>query len=68
MLIINSAVARIAYLSSDVIISVQPAESVETDFSPHLHNYIGRKDKSLVAACESGIPEVGMLILFSDTV
>lgn len=51
-------VARIAYLSSDVIVSVQPAQSIESEFSPHLRRYAGRKDKSLVAANESGVPEV----------
>jgi hypothetical protein len=51
-------VARIAYLSSDVIVSVQPAQSIESEFSSHLHRYAGRGDKSLVAASESGVPEV----------
>jgi sulfite reductase (NADPH) hemoprotein beta-component len=51
-------VARIAYLSSDVIVSVQPAQAIESEFSLHLHRYAGRKDKSLVATSESGVPEV----------
>lgn len=50
--------ARIAYLSSDVIISVQPAHSIESGFSSHLKRYAGRKDLSLVAGNESGVPEV----------
>ncbi|TGO65748.1 hypothetical protein BCON_0001g00640 [Botryotinia convoluta] len=54
----EEAVARIAYLSSDVIISVQPAHSIESEFSSHLHRYAGRKDLSLVAANESGVPEL----------
>jgi sulfite reductase (NADPH) hemoprotein beta-component len=52
-------VARIAYLSSDVIVSVQAAQSIESEFSSHLKRYAGRKDRSLVAASESGVPEVG---------
>jgi len=51
-------VARIAYLSSDVIVSVQPAQSIESEFSLHLRRYAGRKDKGLVAATENGVPEV----------
>ncbi|TGO15768.1 hypothetical protein BTUL_0036g00600 [Botrytis tulipae] len=54
----EEAVARIAYLSSDVIVSVQPAHSIESEFSSHLHRYAGRKDLSLVAANESGVPEL----------
>jgi hypothetical protein len=41
-----------------VIVSVQPAQATESEFSLHLHRYAGRKDKSLVAASESGVPEV----------
>jgi sulfite reductase (NADPH) hemoprotein beta-component len=51
-------VARIAYLSSDVIISVQAAQAIESEFSSHLRRYAGRKDRSLVAASESGVPDV----------
>lgn len=58
--------ARIAYLSSDVIISVQPAHSIESEFSSHLHRYAGRKDLSLVAANESGVPEVSFPKLLSS--
>ena len=54
--------ARIAYLSSDVIVSVQPAQSIESEFSLHLRRYADRKDKSLVAANESGIPEVKLCL------
>jgi hypothetical protein len=56
--LIQSIVARIAYLSSDVIISVQPAQAVESEFSTHLHRYSGRKDSGLVATSEGGVPEV----------
>lgn len=52
------AVARIAYLSSDVIISVQPAQAVESEFSSHLHRYAKRKDSGLVATSDGGVPEV----------
>lgn len=51
-------VARIAYLSSDVIVSVQAAQSIDSEFSSHLQRYAGRGDRSLVAATESGVPEV----------
>jgi sulfite reductase (NADPH) hemoprotein beta-component len=51
-------VARIAYLASDVIVSVQPAQAIESEFSSHLHRYSGRKDRSLVAATGDGVPEV----------
>jgi hypothetical protein len=51
-------VARIAYLSSDVIVSVQEAQSIESAFSSHLHRYAGRKDRGLVAASLDGVPEV----------
>lgn len=51
------AVARIAYLSSDVIVSVQPAQAIDSQFSSFLHRFAGRGDSSLVAAT-SGIPEV----------
>jgi len=51
-------VARIAYLSSDVIVSVQAAQSIESEFSSHLRRYAGRKDKSLVATANGGVPEV----------
>ncbi len=54
--------ARIAYLSSDVIISVQPAQAVESEFSTHLHRYAGRKDSGLVATSEGGVPEVRFLL------
>jgi hypothetical protein len=52
-------VARIAYLASDVIVSVQPAQAIDSEFSSHLHRYAGRRDRGLVAATEDGVPEVG---------
>ncbi|CZT45497.1 probable sulfite reductase hemoprotein beta-component [Rhynchosporium secalis] len=54
----EEAVARIAYLSSDVIVSVQPAQSIHSEFSSHLHRYAGRKDPNLVATTEGSIPEI----------
>ncbi|KAI9745595.1 MAG: hypothetical protein M1818_001129 [Claussenomyces sp. TS43310] len=54
----QEAVARIAYLASDVIISVQPAQATESEFSAHLHRYAGRKDSSLVATGDGGVPEI----------
>ncbi|KAI4094004.1 MAG: hypothetical protein LQ348_006480 [Seirophora lacunosa] len=43
------AVARIAYLSSDVILSIQPALSTHSDFSKHLHSYSTNRLPGLVA-------------------
>ncbi|CAG8974390.1 hypothetical protein HYALB_00010641 [Hymenoscyphus albidus] len=54
----GEAVARIAYLSSDVIVSVQAAQSIESEFSSHLKRYAGRGDQSLVAATENRVPEI----------
>ncbi|KAH8803276.1 hypothetical protein F5884DRAFT_502771 [Xylogone sp. PMI_703] len=54
----GEAVARIAYLSSDVIISVQPALSQESEFSSHFSRYAAQKDQSLVATTEDRIPEI----------
>jgi hypothetical protein len=54
-------VARIAYLSSDVIISVQPAIGTDSEFSSHLNRYAGRKDSSLVAQSADTVPEVSLL-------
>ncbi|KAI9872616.1 MAG: hypothetical protein M1830_001413 [Pleopsidium flavum] len=45
----GEAVARIAYLSSDVILSVQPALDVESEFSKHLQSYASNKAQGLVA-------------------
>lgn len=51
----EEAVARISYLSSDVIVSVQPSKSTESEFSSHLQRYAGRKDKGLVSG---SVPEI----------
>ncbi|KAI4180238.1 MAG: hypothetical protein L6R41_007364 [Letrouitia leprolyta] len=42
------AVARIAYLSSDVVLSVQPALATDSDFSTHLHSYSNSRLPGLV--------------------
>lgn len=51
------AVARIAYLSSDVILSIQPALSTHSDFSKHLHSYSTNRLPGLVA---KETPEVSL--------
>lgn len=53
-----NAVARIAYLSSDVILSVQASLAAESDFSSHLKRYASRKDSGLVAASNDAVPVV----------
>ena len=55
MLTSGAAVARIAYLSSDVVFSVQPALNVDSEFSRHLHDLAAAKTPGLVA---KGLPEV----------
>ncbi|KAL8728171.1 MAG: hypothetical protein Q9166_005565 [cf. Caloplaca sp. 2 TL-2023] len=45
----GEAIARIAYLSSHVVLSVQPALAVDTDFSKHLHTYSATRSPGLVA-------------------
>ncbi|KAF4773925.1 sulfite reductase hemoprotein [Colletotrichum scovillei] len=52
----GEAVARIAYLSSDVVVSVQPSLAKDSEFSSHLKRYVARNDKSLVA--KSSVTEV----------
>ncbi|KAH8895728.1 beta subunit of assimilatory sulfite reductase [Thozetella sp. PMI_491] len=54
----EEAVARIAYLASDVIISVQPSLAEDSAFSSHLKRYAGRRDQSLVAQGPDAVPEV----------
>ncbi|KAM3424703.1 hypothetical protein BST61_g6690 [Cercospora zeina] len=50
----GEAVARVAYLSSDAIISVQPSLAADSDFSKFLKQYATKKATSLV----SDSPEV----------
>ncbi|KAJ9148977.1 Sulfite reductase [Pleurostoma richardsiae] len=54
----EEAVARIAYLSSDVVVSVQPSLAAESEFSTHLKRYSSRKDQSLVAKTADAVPEI----------
>lgn len=51
-------VARIAYLASDVVLSVQPARDQDSAFSAHLKQYAESKIQSLVAQSEGAITEV----------
>lgn len=41
--------ARIAYLSSDVVISVQPSLATDSGFSQHLHQFASNKARSYVS-------------------
>ncbi|GAB0133416.1 hypothetical protein EsDP_00001827 [Epichloe bromicola] len=52
----EEAVARIAYLSSDVVVSVQASLAAESDFSSHLKRHASRKDSGLVAASNDAVP------------
>lgn len=54
----EEAVARIAYLASDVIVSVQPSLAQDSAFSSHLKRYASRKDPGLVAKGEGSVPEI----------
>ena len=56
-------VARIAYLSSDVIVSVQPSLAADSHYSSHLKRYAGRKDQSLVAQSSDAVPDVCSALL-----
>ena len=59
----TNIVARIAYLASDVIVSVQAAQAKDSEFSLQLKRYLARKDQSLVAKTADAIPEVGCSML-----
>lgn len=50
-------VARVAYLSSDVVISVQPQLAIDSEFSKHLQTFSQNKASGLATA---GVPEVGL--------
>ncbi len=45
----GSAVARVAYLSSHVVLSIQPALAFDSEFSRHLHSYSTARIPGLVA-------------------
>ena len=49
-----SAVARVAYLSSDYVVSVQPTLAVESDFSSYLESFAKNSYTGIV----STTPEV----------
>lgn len=50
-----ATVARMAYLSSDTIISAQSSLATESEFSKYLHQYVANKASSLVS---KSLPEV----------
>ncbi|TEA19410.1 Sulfite reductase [NADPH] subunit beta [Colletotrichum sidae] len=52
----GEAVARIAYLASDVVVSVQPSLAKDSEFSSHLKSSVARGDRSIVA--KSAVPEI----------
>ncbi|KAI0023098.1 sulphite reductase hemo protein, beta subunit [Xylariomycetidae sp. FL0641] len=54
----EEAVARIAYLASDVIVSVQPAQGQDTAFSSHIKSAALAKETSLVATTPGAIPVI----------
>ncbi|XWW95741.1 hypothetical protein V2A60_003708 [Cordyceps javanica] len=54
----QEAVARIAYLASDLVVSVQPSLATDSEFSSHLKRYAARKDRSLVAAAAGAVPDI----------
>lgn len=57
----SSAVARIAYLASDVVVSVQPSLATDSEFSAQLKKQVSRKDQSLVATGLDAVPAVSRL-------
>ncbi|KAI5861620.1 sulphite reductase hemo protein, beta subunit [Durotheca rogersii] len=54
----EEAVAHIAYLASDVVVSVQPSHARDSAFSSHLKRYAAAKRPSLVSKGEDRIPEI----------
>ncbi|KAK5112634.1 hypothetical protein LTR62_003949 [Meristemomyces frigidus] len=55
VLAVGEAVARIAYLSSDLLISVQTSLSTDSEFSKFLRQYVDNKASSLIC---SDVPEL----------
>jgi len=45
----SNSVARIAYIASDVVVSVQPSLAADSEFSAHLRSFVESKAPSLVA-------------------
>ncbi|KAK3307692.1 uncharacterized protein B0T15DRAFT_493158 [Chaetomium strumarium] len=54
----EEAVATIAYLSSDVVVSVQPSLASDSEFSRHLKQLASQKRNSLVAKTRDAVPEI----------
>lgn len=54
----QEAAARIAYLASDVVVSVQPSLAVDSPFSSHLRRYAARRDGGLVATTPDAVPHI----------
>jgi hypothetical protein len=51
------SVARIAYLCSDVVVSVQPSLATDSDFSSHLRALVEKKTPGVLCR---GVPEVNI--------
>ncbi|EFW99296.1 sulfite reductase beta subunit [Grosmannia clavigera kw1407] len=54
----GEAVARIAYLASDVVISVQPSLSADSEFSEQLKSLEKKKVPSIIASTADAVPEI----------
>ncbi|KAK4140830.1 uncharacterized protein C8A04DRAFT_31601 [Dichotomopilus funicola] len=54
----EEAVAAIAYLASDVVVSVQPSLASESEFSSRLKQLAASKTPSLVAKTSDAVPEI----------
>ncbi|KAH6855596.1 hypothetical protein B0I37DRAFT_322240 [Chaetomium sp. MPI-CAGE-AT-0009] len=54
----EEAVAAIAYLASDVVVSVQPSLGSDSEFSSSLKQLAAKKTPSLVAKTSDAVPEV----------
>lgn len=57
----GDTVARIAYLSSDVVLSVQPALSADSEFSKYLHKLTAAERPGFVAKELPEVDSVGTL-------
>ena len=60
-----ATVARIAYVCSDVVLSVQPTLGRDSEFSRHLQNLVARKSLGIVS---KQVPEVHSLFLERVTI
>ncbi|KAK3906005.1 hypothetical protein C8A05DRAFT_30161 [Staphylotrichum tortipilum] len=54
----EEAVAAIAYLASDVVVSVQPSLAADSDFSGHLKQLAASRAPGLVANTSDAVPEI----------